>query len=337
MPLFQCIMPNPLKGYSFEQTMFAIDACKQSSQGRFTHAVSSSGTAFQFPEFNETGQISIRPTSTAMPTPAYMCEAGWFVFEAYWRRNEQEWQDELLRILQDISKNLGVDYYEPNFDSATPREHTVPLLELHGLHLGCSGGGHYISGHEREAAADCVDEPPADADVYTYIPSSLAVGTVPELFAEIIKDYPEDLSKLHGVVGFDGMMYSVDYAPIVSTFSMADDQPNDIIATLPLDARSRPHMWFVFKGRPADCLPLYQIIYTALRARSEHLDSPAPTHSWSFHEPERARYKCYRTSDDTHFYIPTSAVTYSLRLLLLQPTHETVEVRTYTAGCEEVD
>lgn len=345
MPFFQCIMPNPLKGYSFEQTMFAIDACKQSPQGRFTHAVSSSGTAFKFPELNGTGHISVRPTSILMPTPAYLCETGWFVYEAYWRHNAQEWQDELLRILQDISKNLGADYYEPNFDTATPHEHTISLLELHGVHSGLSGGCYVTSSHEREAAADSVKEQAGATaptiDVYTYIPSPFAIQTVPEVFAEIIKDNCEDLSTLHGLIGLDGMMYSLTYAPIVSTFSMADDQPNDIVATLPLNPKSQPHMWFVLKGRPVECLPFYQRLYSALRARSEHLTTPAPTEDWSLYEPENASYKFYRTSDSSHFYIPTSPGPYSNRLLLLWPTYETrcdtVEVRTYTAGGEEVD
>ncbi len=333
-------------GYSFEQTLFTINAHDHGSlegKSRFVLGVTPSGSCFHLNDYryhkypsNDTNVLGTEahelPLSVS-PVSPYMSQAGWFILYIP-DKHLPTWQKDLTEFLQKVRHETGVEHYEPTFAAAPLETGRLNILELAEYPYGCSGGGHQTSYETREAAADEVEgssEPnPPETETYTYIPSPYAVSSPLELLAAIAKLCQEGKADaftayglLVGVVGKDGILYSLDFTSCCHTSNptmlLAEEQRQDITAALPLTPNSSAHMWLVFSGAPLAALPVIQAIYNDLRVSGAFesvlpQDSPSVIADIAMYEPHNALYKAYKASRrdiPIHFYIPTAAAPYS--------------------------
>ncbi len=355
MSNFLVLLANPIKGYSFEQTMFAINAHNFGSltkRPRFVFGATSSGACFHFNDYRyhkypsqDIKHICAEEFSYPLPITSYMSDHGWFVL--YVPASHQDtWQKGLTDLLQTISRDCGVEYYEPLFKETPLETGKLNYLELEGHYYGCSGGGHKTSHEWREAAADPVSmeatadstEAPAKTDpAITYIPAPygassplVVLAAIARLCEKHTRDAYTAYRQFLGVVGKNGVFYELDLISSCHTndprMGIADEQHQDITAALPLSPDSAPHMWLVFRGAPEAALSYIQAIYTDLRVSGEFEplllhDSPSVSTHLRMYEPEAAHYKPYKSSNGTLFYIPTAPESYSH--LLLRPYSST--------------
>jgi hypothetical protein len=349
------LLANPIKGYSFEQTLFAINAHDFGSldkSPRFVFGVASSGACFHLNDYryhkypsNDVECVSAEEFSYPLPITTYMSEHGWFVLYVP-ATCQDSWQKTLTDLLKTISRERGVEYYEPLFKEGPLEPGKMTYLELEGHYYGCNGGGHQTSDEEREAAADEVTIEPAAEPVaaavpvrqaYTYVPAPYSVSSPLEVLAAVARlcqkhkrdAYPAYMQFL-GVIGKNGIFYTLDLISSCHStnpkMGIAAEQHQDITAALPLSPSSSPHMWLVFNCGPESALPYIQAIYTDLRVSGEFepmlpFDSPSVSTNLTMYSPEAARYKSYKSSKGTVFYIPTAPEPYSH--LLIRPYRST--------------
>jgi hypothetical protein len=343
MSNYLVIMPNPIKGYSFDQTLFAINARDHGSlegKSRFVLGVTPSGSCFHLNDYryhkypsDDANVLGAEAYELPLSVSPYMSQAGWFILYIP-GKHLPTWQKDITEFLQKVSHETGVEHYEPTFTTAPLEPGRLNILELAEYPYGCSGGGHQTSYETREAAADEVDgstEPnPPETETYTYIPSPYAVSSPLELLATIAKlcqegkaDAYTSYNRFVGVIAKDSILYSLDFTSCCHTsepkMQLAEEQRQDITAALPLTPNSSPHMWLVFSGAPLTALPVIQAIYNDLRVSGAFepvlaQDSPSVSADIAIYEPHNALYKTYKASRrdiPIHFYIPTAATPYN--------------------------
>jgi hypothetical protein len=348
MPNYLVITPNPIKGYSFEETLFAINARDYGSlecKSRFVLGVTSNGSCFHLNDYryhkypsSDANILGAEAYELPLPVSPYMSQAGWFVIYIPATRLET-WQKDLTEFLQMVCLHTGKEYYEPAFAETQLQSERINILELTEYPYGCSGGGHQTAEDEREAAAEeLVATDTTKAIAYTYIPSPYAVSSPLELLAAIAQlcqskkaDAYTAYRHFEGVVGKDGALYKLDLIASCHTSEpkmlLPEEQRQDITAALPLAPDSSPHMWLVFIGTPFAALPSLQAIYNDLRVSGAFesvlpYDSPTISADIAMYEPHNALYKAYKASCrdiPILFYIPTAAASYS-HLLFKGPT-----------------
>jgi hypothetical protein len=274
---------------------------------------------------------------SCIPADAGASAAGWFVLEIPAARLET-WQGDLLAILQTVSRNDGVEYYEPLFKSESPLIPTDPdgptkfnRLELEEYPYGYSGGGIVTSRERREAAAEPAEVSAAAAaialtDTFTYIPSPYCVGSPLEVLQSIARCHKghtqanrpaaKAYEALAGIIGKDGVLYTLDLE--THTIDVCAEQHRDISVTLPLSPNSTPHMWLMLHCEPEMCLPLFKQIYTDL-CKSQRFSAPeGRSADFAVYDAEQAHYTPYKSCEGTIFYIPTAHGPYS-HILTLPP------------------
>lgn len=339
MSNYLVIMPNPIKGYSFEQTLFSINARDYGSlEGkiRFVLGVASNGSSFHLNDYryhkypsNDANALDAEAYELPLPVSPYMSLAGWFVLYIPGKHIET-WQKDLTEFLQTVCRDTGREHYEPTFAEAPLQHSCLNILELAEYPYECSGGGQQVSYDAREAAADEAEPNSTETTTYTYIPSPYLVSSPLELLAAIAQlcqkskaDAPTAYKHLVGVIGKDSVLYSLDFISSCHTntpkIQLPEEQRQDITAALPLAPDSSSHMWLVFYGEPETTLPSFQAIYRDLRLSgafepSPPLDSPSISADIAMYESHSALYKSYKASRrdiPLYFYIPTAATQYN--------------------------
>ena len=348
-------MPNPIKGYSFEQTLFAINARDYRSlegKSRFVLGITSSGSCFHLNDYryhkhpsNDANVLGAEAYELPLPVSPYMSQAGWFILYIP-GKHLGTWQKDLTEFLQMVCRLTGKEYYEPTFTEEPLQSERINILQLAEYPYGCSGGGRQTAEDEREAAAEeLVGTDTAKAIAYTYIPSPYAVSSPLELLAAIAQlcqskkaDAYTAYRHFEGVVGKDGILYKLELIASCYTSEpkmlLPEEQRQDITAALPLAPDSSPHMWLVFIGTPFAALPSLQAIYNDLRVSgffgpSSPDDSPSISADIAMYEPHNAPCKAYKASRrdiPILFYIPTAAASYSHLLFKGPATAKVLEL-----------
>jgi len=333
-------MPNPLKGCSFEQTLFTINARDDGSlegKSRFVLGVTSSGFCFHLNDYryhkypsNDANVLGAEAYELPLPVSPYMSHAGWFILYIPGKHLDT-WQKDLTEFLQMVCRLTGKEYYEPTFTEEPLQSERINILQLTEYPYGCSGGGRQTAEDEREAAAEeLVATDTAKAIAYTYIPSPYAVSSPLELLAAIAQlcqtkkaDAYTAYRHFEGVVGKDGILYKLELIASCYTSEpkmlLPEEQRQDITAALPLAPDSSPHMWLVFIGTPFAALPSLQAIYNDLRVSgffgpSSPEDSHAARSDVIMYDDQKTIYKAYNASRrdiPILFYIPTSPEQYN--------------------------
>ena len=355
MSNYLVIMPNPIKGYSFEETLFAINARDYGSlegKSRFVLGVTSSGSCFHLNDYryhkypdSDNNVLGAEAYELPLPLSPYMSQAGWFILYIPGKHLET-WKKDLVEFLQMVCRLTGKEYYEPTFTEEPLQSGRMNILELAEFPYECSGGGQQVSYETREAAAEEVaDTDATKAFSYTYIPSPYAVSSPLELLAAIGQlcqtkkaDAYTAYRSFEGVVGKDGVLYKLELISSCYTGSpkmlLPEEQRQDITAALPLASDSSPHMWLVFIGTPFAALHSLQAIYNDLRVSGAFepmlpQDCPSISTDIAMYEDARALYKAYKTSCrliPILFYIPTAAASYSHLLFKGPSTAKVLEL-----------
>jgi hypothetical protein len=310
------LMPNPLKGYSFEQTLFAIQA-HNGTRTRFVFGVTTDDHYVEFRGTPHAINSQAHPESglshPSIPVDSYEYPTGSFVLKVDNARRDT-WQTDLVEILKTISREYGADYYEPQFSDESLERGPINVLTLDDYPYGCHSGGRQTSTEPRAAAAEEV-EPEAEADItcYTFIPSPCCVASPLRILNAIAQvsqgAEPTPYKALAGILGDDGILYTLDIDTL--KLQVSPEQYHDIVPALPLAPNSSRHMWFVFHCEPELSVPCFTTIYDTLVKNCQFILPEGASPNADLYLPERAHYMCYKSYDGTVFYIPTHYAPYS--------------------------
>lgn len=322
-PEYLVLMPNPLKGYSFEQTLFAIQA-HNGTHTRFVFGVTPDN---HYVEFRGTPHaINLQAHSESVhshpviPACSQDNPTGSFVLKVDNTRRDT-WQTDLVEILKTISREYGADYYEPRFsDESLERGPIINVLTLDEYPYGCFSGGRQTSTEPRVAAAEEVGggactgaDAEADITCYTFIPSPCCVASplrILDAIAQVSQGAePTPYKALAGILGEDGILYTLDIDTL--QLQVSPEQYHDIVPALPLAPNSSRHMWFVFHCEPELSVPCFTTIYDTLVKSRQFILPEGARPNPDLYLPERAHYMCYKSYDGTVFYIPTHYAPYS--------------------------
>lgn len=314
-------MPNPLKGYSFEQALFAIQA-HNGSHTRFLFGVTPDGHYVDFrgtPHAINSKAHKDSPQSHPIIPACYQENpTGSFVLNVD-KDHYDTWQTDLAEILKTISREYGADYYEPHFSDESG---SLIVLALDEYPYGCFSGGRQTSTEPRVAAAEEVgggactgaDAATTEADItcYTFIPSPCCVASplrILDAIAQVsLGADPTPYRALAGILGEDGILYTLNIDTM--QLEVSPEQYHDIVPVLPLAPNSSRHMWFVFHCEPELSVPCFTTIYNTLVKRRQFILPEGARPDSNLYLPERAHYMCYKSYHDTTFYIPTHYAPY---------------------------